>query len=61
MMNDTPEHVRQKQLEIWLSKPIEERLLLTLKMNDDLFTFWNEVKKNITVNENDKKALGKDV
>jgi hypothetical protein len=45
-MNDTPEHVKQKQLEIWLSKPVEERLRLTLTMNDDLYGFWNAAKKN---------------
>jgi len=45
-MDNTPEHVKQKQLELWLAKPVEERVYLTLKMNDDLFNFWNEVKKN---------------
>ena len=45
-MNDTPKHVKQKQLEIWLSKPVEERLRLTLTMNDDLYGFWNAAKKN---------------
>jgi len=45
-MNDTPEHVKQKQLEIWLSKSPEERLRLTLVMNDELYAFWDEVKKN---------------
>jgi hypothetical protein len=45
-MNDTPKHVKHKQLEIWLSKPVEERLRLTLTMNDDLYGFWNAAKKN---------------
>ncbi|MDB5086017.1 MAG: hypothetical protein JWR09_11 [Mucilaginibacter sp.] len=45
-MNDTPEHVKQKQLEIWLSKSPEERLRLTLVMNDELYAFWDELKKN---------------
>jgi len=50
-MNDTPEHVKQKQLEIWLAKPVEERLKLTLTMNDELYGFWNAAKKsNIKVN-----------
>ncbi|MDB4922161.1 hypothetical protein [Mucilaginibacter sp.] len=55
-MNDTPEHVKQKQLEIWLSKPPEERLRLTLVMNDELYGFWNESKKNDAVAkmQNDK-------
>jgi hypothetical protein len=47
-MNDTPAHVKQKQLEIWLSKPPEERLRLTLVMNDELYAFWDELKKNDT-------------
>jgi len=44
-MNDTPEHVKQKQLEIWLAKSPEERLRLTLVMNDELYAFWNEGRK----------------
>jgi len=28
------------------SKPVEERLRLTLTMNDDLYGFWNAAKKN---------------
>jgi hypothetical protein len=49
-MNDTPEHIKQKQLEIWLAKPPEERIRLTLQMNDELFAFWREVKKSMTEN-----------
>jgi hypothetical protein len=45
-MNDTPPHIKQLQLEIWLSKPPEERLRITLEDNDALFAFWEEVKKN---------------
>ncbi|MCR8558006.1 hypothetical protein KXD93_10150 [Mucilaginibacter sp. BJC16-A38] len=45
-MNDTPEYVKQKQLEIWLAKSPEERLRLTLVMNDELYAFWNEGRKN---------------
>ena len=46
-MDDTPEHVKKIPLDIWLAKPPEERIRLTLQMNDDLFTLWNEVKKNM--------------
>ncbi len=53
-MNDTPEHVKQKQLEIWLSKPVEERLRLTLTMNDDLYGFWNAAKKNANKSDPEK-------
>jgi len=45
-MDDTPLHIKKKQLEIWLAKPPEERLRLTLEDNDALFALWNEVKKN---------------
>jgi hypothetical protein len=45
-MDDTPLHIKQKQLEIWLAKPPEERLRLTLEDNDALFTLWKELKKN---------------
>lgn len=31
-MTDTPEHVRRKHLEIWLSKPVEERFRLGLEL-----------------------------
>jgi hypothetical protein len=50
-MDDTPPHVKQIQLEIWLAKSPEERLRLTLEDNDALFAFWAEVKKN---NQQDK-------
>ena len=50
-MKDTPDHIKQKQLEIWLAKPFEERLLLTLQMNDELNTFWTEVKKSMPDNK----------
>jgi hypothetical protein len=32
---DTPEHVKRIQQEIWLSKPIEERITLSFQMIDD--------------------------
>lgn len=57
-MNDTPEHIKQKQLEIWLAKPVEERLRLTLTMNDELYGFWNAAKKSNTKGRSDK-LLGK--
>jgi hypothetical protein len=53
-MNDTPDHIKQMQLEIWLAKPPEERITLTLQMNDELFDLWNEVKKNMAIAKNSK-------
>lgn len=31
-MNDTPDHIRKKQREIWFSKPQEERVRLGLEL-----------------------------
>ncbi|MDR3697811.1 hypothetical protein [Mucilaginibacter sp.] len=45
-MDDTPLHIKQLQLAIWLAKSPEERLRLTLEDNDALFAFWDEIKKN---------------
>jgi hypothetical protein len=45
VMGDTPAHIKQKQLQIWLSKPPGERLGLTLTCNDDLYKLWAEMKK----------------
>jgi hypothetical protein len=50
-VEDTPEHIKRKQLEIWLAKPEEERLRLTLQMNDELNAFWTEAKKNMPPND----------
>jgi hypothetical protein len=33
---DTPEHVKRIQQEIWLAKPIEERITLSFQMIDEL-------------------------
>lgn len=52
-MNDTPDHVKKIQLELWLAKPPEERIRLTLQMNDELYGLWNEVKKNMAVSKQD--------
>jgi len=45
-MEDTPPHVKQLQLAIWLSKSPEERLRITLEDNDALFALWEELRKN---------------
>lgn len=39
-MTDTPEHIKQLQLNIWLSKSPMERLLQFLQDNETLFLFW---------------------
>lgn len=52
-MTDTPPHIRQLQLDLWLSKPPGERLKIALEDNDALFTMLNELKKNY---KNDKEG-----
>lgn len=52
-MDDTPDHIKKIQLEIWLAKPPEERIRLTLQMNDDLFGLWNEVRRNMADQKQD--------
>jgi len=39
-MTDTPEHIKQLQLHVWLSKTPMERLLQFLHDNETLFLFW---------------------
>ncbi|MGZ3874271.1 MAG: hypothetical protein ACXVJD_15210 [Mucilaginibacter sp.] len=53
-MTDTPEHIKQKQFEIWRAKPAMERLRLTLEDNSALFGLWNGIKKS-----NPKSNTGK--
>lgn len=45
-MEDTPQYIKDKQLEIWLSKSPGERLKQALLDNDAMFNFWNTIKKN---------------
>ena len=54
-MEDTPKHVKNIQREIWLSKPVEERLRLTLQMNDELYDFWAEMKRSMAKNNPPKE------
>ncbi|MBD0352332.1 MAG: hypothetical protein M3342_06135 [Bacteroidota bacterium] len=46
-MNDTPQHIKERQLQIWLSKPPGERLRQFLIDNEALFIFWKEAKEQI--------------
>jgi hypothetical protein len=40
-MTDTPQHIKELQLNIWLSKSPGERLRLTLEGNGQLLHFWS--------------------
>ncbi len=44
-MKDTPDHVQEIHLQIWLSKTPGERLLQALKNNEQMFLFSKEAKK----------------
>ena len=43
-MTDTPQHIYDLQLKLWLSKPPMERLRQFMIDNDALYKFWGEVK-----------------
>lgn len=49
-MSDTPEHIKQLQLQIWLSKPPGERLHQFLVDNDALYGFWKIMKEQMVKN-----------
>ena len=53
-MDDTTDLVKQKQLEIWLQKSPAERLKLNLMHNDELYKFWNALKKSYSDKPIDK-------
>jgi hypothetical protein len=44
-MTDTPQHIKDLQLKIWLSKPPMERLRQFLTDNEALYIFWQNAKK----------------
>ncbi len=43
-MTDTPQHIKDLQLRVWLSKPPEERLRQFLIDNEVLYNFWRQAK-----------------
>ncbi|MEP6749516.1 MAG: hypothetical protein ABJB86_17395 [Bacteroidota bacterium] len=48
-MTDTPQHIRDLQLKIWLSKTPEERLMRFLKDNNDMGIALKEAKKKLNL------------
>ncbi len=54
-MNDTPQHIKDLQLKIWLSKPPMERLKQFLIDNDALYQFWNNAKKTMKKKNNEAR------
>ncbi|HWB92782.1 MAG TPA: hypothetical protein VG605_13050 [Puia sp.] len=56
-MTDTPQHIKELQLKIWLSKSPGERLRLTLEGNGQLLHFWSSAQV-VDRNQSDDKAAG---
>jgi len=44
-MTDTPKHIEELQLKIWLSKPPMERLKQMMTDNEALMQFWSVTHK----------------
>jgi len=48
-MTDTPQHIKELQLKIWLSKSKMERLRQMLEDNGALLQFWSNTHKTSTI------------
>jgi hypothetical protein len=46
-MTDTPQHVQDLQLKLWLSKSPEERLLQALKNNEAIFLLFKQAREEM--------------
>jgi hypothetical protein len=44
-MTDTPEHIQDLQLKIWMAKSPGERLFQALKNNEELFLFFKHARE----------------
>ena len=53
-MTDTPQHIYDLQLKLWLAKSPGERLRQMLVDNNALYKFWKEVK---IVKDSNKKVI----
>lgn len=56
-MNDTPKHIKELQLKIWMSKTPGERLYQAIKDNEVIFRIWKEAKEEREKKINEKKEL----
>ena len=48
-MQDTPEHIKQLQLAIWLSKPIAKRVEQFIIDNDAMFKMWQQMQQQVAL------------
>jgi hypothetical protein len=53
-MTDTPQYIKELQLQIWLSKSPMERLKQTLETNGQLLQFWSSAQV-VDKSQNDQK------
>jgi hypothetical protein len=52
IMNDTPQHIKDLQLKLWLEKTPEERLMQFLADNDAMFKAILHAKKELGIQYN---------
>ena len=45
-MIDTPQHIKELQLQIWISKSPAERLKQFMEDNASLFQFWSVIRNS---------------
>jgi cytidylate kinase len=57
-MNDTPKHIKDLQIKIWLSNTPGERLLQFIKDNQIMFRSWKQAKEE---REKEEKTARKDL
>jgi len=56
-LKDTPENIKNFQLQLWLSKSKEERLLHFIKENDAWWKALNDAKKNFRSKDKEVKPV----
>lgn len=54
--SDTPKHIRDLQLKIWLSKPPMERLRIYIEENELIFNDWMKRQRKREEEKNQGKA-----
>jgi hypothetical protein len=54
-MTDTPQHIKDLQLKLWLSQSPMERLKQTLESNGQLLQFWSSARV-VDRSQNDQKS-----
>jgi hypothetical protein len=57
-VNDTPEHIKQLQLELWLKKSPGERLYQAIKDIDDMRKALRDVKRRLGLPLGDLDPVG---